>query len=231
MKTLTIDIANEYRDARLRIARKVRELGSDELATPVPACPGWTVKDVVAHLTGAAIDQVSGNMADAPKPRWTAAHVAAGAGSSAADLMERWEGVAGELESTIASDPDDYTFFVADILCHEMDIESALADDLHQTPLSTIHWLASNFVRVMDLKLNAANLPALKIVTDRDEWIAGDSATAAVLEAPSAFELARAMTGRRSREQIAAWSWSGDPETYLPYLSVFEPRSEPLEEK
>jgi uncharacterized protein (TIGR03083 family) len=231
MKTLTIDIANEYRQARVRITEHTRSLGSSELAVSVAACPGWTVKDVVAHLSGAAADLASGNMADAPKPQWTAAQVAAGAGASVPELLDRWDDLAGEVETRIASAPEDHTFFVADILCHEIDIQSAVEGDPHEAPPSTIHWLASNFVRVIDRKLTAANLPALRIVAQHDEWIAGDGAVGAALGAPSAFELVRAMTGRRSRDQIRAWSWAGDPETYLPYLSVFEPRTEPLEER
>lgn len=44
------------------------------------------------------------------------------------------------------------------------------------------------------------------------------------------FELLRAYAGRRSPDQIRAWEWSGDPEPYLPLLSPFGLRPDPLVE-
>ncbi|MEA2510371.1 MAG: hypothetical protein QOG21_2453 [Actinomycetota bacterium] len=90
--------------------------------------------------------------------------------------------------------------------------------------------MAGNFVRVMGWKVTAAGIPAIKIIAGDEKWLAGDGDAGAVLEAPSALELTRGMTGRRSVEQLRAWSWSEDPATYLPHLSVFEPRTQVLEE-
>jgi uncharacterized protein (TIGR03083 family) len=224
-----IDIAAEYRQARLRITGLTRDLGPAELCAPVPACPGWSVHDVVAHLSGAAADVVNGNMENAPRPEWTAVHVASGAGRSIADLLQGWDRVAVTLEPMIAADPERFTFYISDIICHEIDILSALRKEPLPPP-QTLRWAAANFVRVVGRKVTAAGLPALGISCGDTEWVAGDGDQEARLEAPSVFELTRAMTGRRSLAQIRAWSWEGDAESYLPHLSLFEPRPQPLEE-
>ena len=49
----------------------------------VPACPGWSVRDVVAHMTAVAEDWAAGSLAGPPTDEQTAAHVARFAAMSA----------------------------------------------------------------------------------------------------------------------------------------------------
>jgi len=44
------------------------------------------------------------------------------------------------------------------------------------------------------------------------------------------FEITRALFGRRSLDQIAAFDWSADPTPYLPHFSFFVPRETALVE-
>lgn len=44
------------------------------------------------------------------------------------------------------------------------------------------------------------------------------------------FDITRALFGRRSLDQIAAFEWSEDPAPHLPYFSFFTPRETPLAE-
>src|SRR5689334_6859768 len=83
--------ATLYRDARRRIIAVARELSSAELATQVPACPRWTVRDLLGHLAGGTADVVSNNLAGAPGDEWTEAHVAARAGREVPELLAEWE--------------------------------------------------------------------------------------------------------------------------------------------
>ena len=56
-----------------------------------PACPGWTVHDVVAHLSGAVDDALQGRMEGAPSPAWTARQVEARHDQSVAAILAEWE--------------------------------------------------------------------------------------------------------------------------------------------
>ena len=58
-----LTIARLYQDTRERILAVV---GPDDWSTAVPACPGWSVRDVVAHLTAIAEDWV--NVASSVEP-------------------------------------------------------------------------------------------------------------------------------------------------------------------
>ena len=55
-KQADADLAALYRETRQRLGALVSELGDAELAAMVPGCPGWSVRDVLAHLTAVAQD-------------------------------------------------------------------------------------------------------------------------------------------------------------------------------
>jgi len=41
-----VDLAAVYRRAHHRLVTLAADLAPDELTTPVPACPAWTVRDL-----------------------------------------------------------------------------------------------------------------------------------------------------------------------------------------
>lgn len=53
----------------------------------VPATPGWTVQQVVAHLAGTASDMTVGRMDGAPRSTWTARHVKKRDGVAVVELL------------------------------------------------------------------------------------------------------------------------------------------------
>ena len=86
----------------------------------MPACPGWTVHDVVAHLAGIVDDALHGRLDGVATEPWTAAQVE-GRGATSAQLLAQWAAQAPAFES--ASLPPQA---VADVACHEQDIRNAL---------------------------------------------------------------------------------------------------------
>jgi len=57
-----LDLAAAYFETQQHVADLVRDLPNAELATMVPASPAWSVKDVVAHVTGVAVDAAAGRI-------------------------------------------------------------------------------------------------------------------------------------------------------------------------
>jgi hypothetical protein len=45
-----------YRQSRIRIIEIVRTLEDEALTTRAPGCPAWSVRELLAHLTGVAAD-------------------------------------------------------------------------------------------------------------------------------------------------------------------------------
>src|SRR6185369_10707342 len=83
--------ATLFRDARRRIIALAGTLNAEQLNSPVPACPQWTVRDLLGHLAGGTADVVHNNLSGAPGEEWTAAQVSARAGRPVAEIMAEWE--------------------------------------------------------------------------------------------------------------------------------------------
>ena len=119
-------LSQYYREGRERLTALVRD-HLDEADTPVPATPGWTVHDVVAHLTGVAQDIASGTVPkQGPTAQWTSGHVQRGAGVSTEGLLESWSTLSADTERVV----DTYSVWpaVMDVVCHEHDVRGALGD-------------------------------------------------------------------------------------------------------
>ena len=66
-------------------------------------------------------------------------------------------------------------------------------------------------------------------MVDGQERVLGEGDPAATVTADR-FELVRMFGGRRSRAQILAASWSGDPTPYLPLIPAYGERTDDLVE-
>lgn len=64
---------------------------------PVPACPGWTVRDVVAHLVGLAESWLDGNLEVYASPDWTAGQVATWSDRDLDELADAWNALGDRL--------------------------------------------------------------------------------------------------------------------------------------
>ena len=73
---------------RERVSALVRGAGDEAGQRVVPACPRWTVRDVVAHLTGVCDDILAGRLDGVATDPWTDAQVARRAGRPVEDILD-----------------------------------------------------------------------------------------------------------------------------------------------
>lgn len=118
------DLAGHYRSARLRLSELARSLDADAQATPVPACPGWTVRDTFAHLVALPADALAGRISGVPDEEFTAEQVIRFAGSTA-ELADSWDESGPQIEALLA-DGLRVPALVIDLHTHEQDILGAL---------------------------------------------------------------------------------------------------------
>jgi hypothetical protein len=70
--------------------------------------------------------------------------------------------------------------------------------------------------------------PTFSVKTDEVDRTIGDGEPVATLRT-STFELFRALQGRRTKEQVRAMDWEGDPSPVLDHFFIFGPTKEVVE--
>jgi uncharacterized protein (TIGR03083 family) len=205
----------QYGQARRRIVDLVRQHDPDG-AAPVPTCPGWTVKDVLAHVSGVCADILGGRLEGVASDPWTARQVDERRDWPAEKVIEEWESSAPQVEEISRHFPGGADVqWMADLVTHEHDIRCALHEpgerDSDAIRLG-LTWLTT--------AIGDGFSPAFRIATEEgDDLVVGAGEVAGTVRA-GRFEMFRAITGRRSREQIAALDWDPDCERFLGAFSL-----------
>lgn len=215
------DLAGLYRETRERLTALVSGLDGEALATPVPACPEWSVRGVLSHLVATPQDAMAGRLRGIPSEEFTAAQVARLADLDLAGLLALWQEHAPGFERTIAA--AGVWPAVIDAASHEQDIRGALgrpgARDSDAVRLS-----AGTLLRWLDP-------PApLRVTVEDAEYRTGPEDGPELGLTTTRFEAFRWRMGRRSRAQLAALDWSGDPSPVLRHLTVFGPAAQDIVE-
>lgn len=221
-----------YRASRLRLCGLLAELDADDWERAVPACPGWRVRDVVAHLAATVDDALAGRISGPPTDDITAEQVARHRdrdGAGLAEMVEAWSTRADEFEGVITS----FEVWPAafDMVSHEHDIRGAVGrvgfrDDVAVAELAPklMRGLRPNLpVRIV---LAGAGAPDDTVVVERAKGGAPIHHTLTT----TPFEALRFGLGRRTPEQIRALDWSADPGPDLAGMWVFGPATTPVVE-
>jgi len=184
---------------------------------PIPACPAWTVRDLTAHLTGLCEDWVEGRLDGYASEAWTAAQVKRFRNCSVDETIHRWDDSAKRLirleDDPVMGPPTRWAF--GDAIIHEADLRGAVGAE--RVPDDAVLLALKGSIGRWRESLRLVDAPSLHVQTldARDWWLGNPADTAAVSVRTSAYELFRALAGRRSEAQIRAWDWSGDPDPYL----------------
>ena len=205
-----------YRGARARLTALAKELDEGQLEQRVPTCPDWRIKDVYGHLIGLVADVMDRNTSGAGSDEWTAAQVDARRNRSRDELLAEWDERGPDLEALLDKlPPQSAASIVGDIATHEADIYGAVGRaDARDS--DGVRLALERYVAALGARVTEAGLPAVRV----GDVVAGDGEPAAGVKA-SPFELLRALTGRRSPEQIRALDWDGDPEPYVAIFSAY----------
>lgn len=218
-------VHDAYHEGRQRLTTWGSTLGAADANTPVPALPGWTVKDTFSHLVGLAEDVVAGGLAGPPDDAVTARQVTDRAGRSLAEVLDEWSERGPRLEEMLAGLGRDAPLpLVIDIWSHEVDMRSALGVPLPDGGAAE-RFLDRAARRGIGRGWSERGIPPLRIVVEDDEWVAGGDEPAGTLTT-TRFELGRVMLGRRSRDQMLDLEWAGpDPAPWIAAIPVFGPAS------
>lgn len=211
-------LADEYRAARGRMSALAAELDDVGAAAPVPACPDWTVADLVAHVTALASDLGGGSRPDERGTQiWVDEQVADRRGRPTVDLVAEWTASGPTFEAMIADKPHRWWGLVYDLLVHEHDLRGAI-DRPGERDGASVQVATELGLRLVAVDLAKHELPAFRLVIDADdERVVGDGRPELTLTT-SWFEALRLLGSRRTMEQMRTAPFTGDLGRYLPGL-------------
>lgn len=242
------DRAHIFDATRMQIATLVLGLSDEELERSVPATPGWSVRDIVSHLTGDVVCMLAG---DFPQEffaafgseqgvislnAWTDKQVRERRGRPLRNVLDEWEGTMDPLLKMMRGEtpwPDGVLpiadhILLTDIATHQQDIYGALGLERDRGSVQ-IRIGTAAYIGGVRLRLQMQQERAIRFVTEDKEVVVGDGEPQASVRAPR-FELFRALSGRRNPDQIKAFEWEGDPEPFIPYFYPYGVRQEALVE-
>ena len=241
---MAIDLGTAYMDIQDRMLATV---APELLGQPVPACPAWSVRDVVGHVAGIAKDAVTGILPPldlvemyrdetvaTTRDDMTDQQVVRSRGLSFDDLVDDWRAATKSLlpmlrgEEPFPGKPPlgVNSVLVTDLWVHDADVGGALGRPHPADDASTSAALAS-YAFLVGMRVQALRLPAMALRYGDKVKVLGDGEPAATVTADR-YELARMLAGRRSRRQIAAMDWDGDPTPYLEIIPAYGERSDDL---
>ncbi len=209
-----------YRQSLGRILTLVHNGNAD---APVDACPGWTVRDVIAHGLGVLTDLSDGRLEDASSDAWSARHIERAGTRGLSNLTAEWHQRANTSPGVFQTLG---AVLVADLVTHEFDIKQAIGNRQGRD-LAVVRSVATFYLNALDHAWRADGVPPLRIVTEDNALDIGGDAPQAQVEMRW-WETTRVVSGRRSPDQVRALTWSAPAEPWLNDLFVFGPRETPL---
>ena len=164
-------------------------------------------------MVGLGADVLAGDEPDDHNSTWTQRQVETRRDRSAADLLAEWRDLADPLTVWMqehGSRP------LNDVVIHEQDLRGAVGapGGRDSDGLRIVRdRMAGRFARAL------GDLPPVALVSPDWTWCSeGEPADAAVSVEAGAFDLTRALTSRRTAEQLRSWTRRGD---VAPYLDAF----------
>lgn len=192
------------------------ESGSD--SESVPSSPGWTYREVMAHVTGIVDDMLNGRIEGMGSDPWTELQVSKRADDSTETIAAEWRGLVPQIPWDFIGEAGGLAL-LQDLVVHLCDVRSGRG----QAPI-----LDDAFFAALDFDMERLRRRAEKVedfpsveVTAGDRNYSLGSGTEPVTLNAEPFELFRTVTGRRTREQAAQLDWSATPGEWLDHFHLY----------
>jgi uncharacterized protein (TIGR03083 family) len=190
-----------YRRTRENITGLVARK-SDAATAGVPACPDWTVRDLVGHLVHICESFVALEESQID--------LLPQQGVGLAGLLERWDSLDGALRESLDRTPElRRRILLLDVFSHEIDLRVCLDEPVASVGHPAFSGALDLATMGFGLEVHGGELPALRIETPERDWVVGSGTPVATVRGPG-FDVFRSLTGRRTWQQIERLHWSGE---------------------
>jgi hypothetical protein len=192
-------------------------LGRSDLHRAVPACPLWTVLDLIAHVVSMPAAIANGESPPGSVGEWLQSLVEARRGQNVDELTEEWRSLDGAI-SAILNGPGGVLF--GDLAVHEHDVRGAVGAPDHRA--LEVEVMIPRTLAGFAAPLRNAGLGSIEVRHDDRIWRSHDSEPGWTLEV-TPWEAARAVNSRRTADELRELPHGGDVEPYLAILDAHLP--------
>jgi uncharacterized protein (TIGR03083 family) len=214
------DTGQLYEASRQQLIETMRSASAEELERHVAATPAWRVRDVLSHVVGVTADLNAGRFGVGDPDAWTRNQVASRRDVSIEGVIAEWdrESVTFE-EGLMLLGYSIGSHYVGDLFTHRQDVRATLGVP-RTDELMTVLVALDFYLESLDQELRASGVGAVRIVVADEQHVAGPGAPIATFAGPP-YDVLRALSGRRSVDQIRGFDWQGDVERMAPLLSRY----------
>jgi hypothetical protein len=199
------------------MAELAASLGPGDLHRAVPACPAWTVFDLIAHVVSMPAAIGNGESPPGPVTDWLQSLVESRRDQTVGALTEEWLALDGSI-SAILRGPGGVLF--GDLAVHEHDLRGAVGAADHDA--LEVEVMLPRTLAGFAKPLRQAGLGAIAVRHDGRVWRSHDAEPGWTLEV-TPWEATRAVNSRRTADELRALSHDGDVEPYLAILDAHLP--------
>jgi len=201
-----------YAATRDQLVEQVRGV-PDSATRMVPSCPEWSVKDVVAHVSGLVADILAGVKGPLGSDEATSRQVSTRAAMSLSEICDEWQANADAIVAPLVAEPLRGLGLTADLAVHVHDLAEML-DEVDVPPTEATESGCARYVPLLQERAAEQLDLALTVTLDDVTWVP-EAGSAPLAVTCTSAELLRSVTGRRTREQVEAMTWQGDPTALL----------------
>lgn len=209
------DVVDAYARTRTRMIAVV-QAHPEAVDRRVPACPEWTVHDLVAHVVALPAAIGRGDLPGDDLAGWLAGLVEARADQGVDDLCVEWEGLDDAIAGVLAGGP----VLFADLAVHEHDLRGAVGEPDHDA--LEVDLVVPAALGLLVGPVREHGLGAIEVVDGDRRWASHDAEPGWTLTT-TAWEAVRALNSRRTVDELRALPHTGDPEPYLSLLDAHLP--------
>jgi uncharacterized protein (TIGR03083 family) len=205
-----------YRAAKARIIDLVLATPADDWSRTVPACPDWTVHDLLCHMVGIPAELGAGRYPTGDLDGWLAAVVDTRRSTSVADLLDEWAVAVDEA-------PPMYTpngLLLVDLVVHEHDLRRTV-DRPGARDAAEVTRVVPLILGSLADALRAMDLGAIVVRDGGVSWRSHDAPDGWTIET-SPWEATRILESRRSADELRT-RFGTDIEPYLAVLGAHLP--------
>ncbi len=212
------ELSDRYHEVRERIAATAGQLSPADLARPVPACPAWSVHDLLAHVSGLPDELANGRYPQGELQAWLDSIVTARRDTPVEELVRAWAATAGRIEGIIDGSGG---MLLVDVAAHEHDLLGALGRPPHRDAPET-SLVVRLALGLLVGGIEHAGLGPLAVDTDAEIVASHEGVPACVLRVDG-WEAFRALESRRTADELRALPHDGDIAAFVAVIDAHSP--------